>query len=645
MTVFEGVLHGEMGAWRHLGPVRSGGSVVALAISPIREVMGYPITPTSRLPLYWAATACGVYRSYTSGLFWAQYVAGLTTPLLSSLAVAMNGALFAGSPDGSLHVSMDFGKSWKPGYLPDALRAPVYALVTSPEYRKDRTAFAATDGAGVLVTRDAGTTWEAASSGLSESTVVALASSPDWSRLKTVFAGSSGVYVSEDGGHIWGQTDLVVDGDVVGALAVSPGFEQDRTVYAGTDLGSLFQSTDGGRHWALLQAKLGEGPVSCLWIAPDYATSGCMVAATGADVHVSSDRGKSWSKTAEMPGSILAMAGDDRSVVVGVYDAGVWESLDRGESWSSATGDMSARAYTQLSTRSGSLYAWGPNEGLWVSKDGGGSWQDLPGLPEYAPLTAACVDDAGCLLAAGHAGDVVRSADQGASWQTVAHVPSVRSMVLEPITGHGWIGTLDGRLLQSRNRGATWQDGLSPCPQEELLAVAASPQYASDHTLLAVTAAPMPDEGNSRASVWCSTNAGSSWRRVADRETSTRQAHIVFTSGPDTNTVSRAAVAIGPYCMHFGVRDDDGAVCSVVDPSGASVLSMIRTAGIAREGELYAATTSGVYRSIDAGLTWVLFDSGLPGLVFVSLAATSDAEQDSLYAMGLGGNVFRRDIP
>jgi photosystem II stability/assembly factor-like uncharacterized protein len=644
MPVFEGALFQDMGSWELLGPIHGGGTVVGLAISPVRDVLGFLITPTSQLPLYWAATASGVYRSYTSGLYWAQYVAGLTTPLLSSLAVAMNGALFAGAFDGSLHFSMDFGKSWKQGRIPEELIAPVNALAVSPDFRKDNTAFGATAGSGVLATRDGGRTWEAASSGLIDLTILSLAVSPDWSHQQTLFAGSSRVSESTDAGRTWRDTELVLDGDGVSALAVSPAFEDDGTVYAGTEAGHVFRSPDGGRHWERLPLELDEGSVNCLWLAPDFGATGRMIAAVGTTVQVSSDRGQSWSQADEMPGSILAMAGDERSVLAGVYDAGVWESLDAGATWKPATGDLSARAFGQIIVSGHQLYAWGPHEGVWVSDNAGKAWRTLPELQEHVPLTATWPVDGGSLLVSTLAGDVMRSTDGGTTWRTVAHVPAVRCLLVESRTGHGWMGTSDGRLLASYDGGATWEAISPPCRGEEILSIAASPNYEDDGTLLMASAVPSDADGQSRLCVWCSMDSGATWQQIACRQAPVGRVDIAFPSGVTADPLERAVVSAGPLCLHPVLRGSRDAVSVAVDPCGANILSMVAVDDVRREGELYASTASGVFRSTDSGQTWGLFDAGLSGVLFVSLAVVPAPSHDSLYALSLGGLLFRRDL-
>ena len=195
---------------------------------------------------------------------------GLGTPLLSALAVAPNGALLAGALDGGLFVSFDYGLSWEQGRVPSEFLAPVTTLAMSPNFGKDGSAFAATDGGGLLASRSSGRKWEDSGFGLGDDMVWALAVTDDWSEREVMFAATSeGVCVSRNGGRAWRETDLMLDDDVVSALVVSPDFERDHTVYAGTEGGQLYVSRNEGRSWDVLQDSIGGGALNALWISPD----------------------------------------------------------------------------------------------------------------------------------------------------------------------------------------------------------------------------------------------------------------------------------------------------------------------------------------------------------------------------------------
>jgi photosystem II stability/assembly factor-like uncharacterized protein len=631
--------------WECLGPIAGGGTVSGLAISPVRRVLGVLVAPTPHVPLYWAATPCGSFRSYTSGYHWDQYLAGLTTPLLTTLAVAHNGALFAGALDGSLFLSDDFGLSWEPGHVPAALRAPVTAMAASPCFRRDRTVLAATDGAGVLVTRDGGRTWQRSSVHPGCSSALALAVTPDWSEQETVFAATSqGVYLSLDGGRAWHVTGLVPDDDVVDAIAVSTAFESDDTVYVGTEGGRLYHSLDGGLTWELLQARIGDGPVSSLWLARDFAESGRMVSAVGAGIYVSSDRGASWRLAASMPNLVLALAGDERSVIAGLRDAGVWESRDGGLSWAPASGDLAARGFTWLRASGDRLYAIGPQEGVWVWDDRGRSWANLEALTPHLPLTAFCAAGEGVLLVASHTGGILRSADGGETWQTAARAEGVQTLLLVSETGEGWAGTARGELLVSSDGGATWRDGLVPCQGQAILSIAASPHYARDRSLLMGTAIPAEARKPARVAAWRSADGGATWQPIVTETTSAGWLDIAMSSGTQGDPTVQAVLATGPYLLCPPQSDGHRWTSTKVDPSGANVLSVVRTGRIDQGEQLFAATGNGVFRSVDGGHTWNSFMDGLDPRTFMSLALTSCGGKHSLYALSLGGTVWRREL-
>ncbi|MBN1401663.1 MAG: hypothetical protein JXA74_12540, partial [Anaerolineae bacterium] len=419
MSLSQDALKEGTAVWESLGPISNGGTVFSVAISPVEDV-----------PRYWAATGCGVFYTDDEGQSWRQSLTGLTTPLLSAVGVAHNGALFAGALGGDLFASFDFGRTWKPGLVPAESRATVTVVLPSPTFRTDGTVFAATDGGGLLVSRNSGNQWEDSSFGLGDDTVLALACNADWSRQEIMFAATlDGVYISRNGGRAWRETELMLDDDVVDVLVVSPTFGADRTVYAGTEGGQLYRSSDGGRRWDLLSERLGEGPVNAIWAAPDLADSGRMVAGIGRSVYLSEDGGDSWEPVAQMPGSILALSGDERVVLAGLHDAGVWKSVDGGRSWASASEGLAARGFARLMAVDGRFYALGPQEGLWVAQDKGRDWTPVGDLDALLPISAMATSGEHDLWIVSEQGGILHSPDGGQSWSTVCSEEGLQTLL------------------------------------------------------------------------------------------------------------------------------------------------------------------------------------------------------------------------
>jgi len=75
------------------------------------------------------------------------------------------------------------------------------------------------------------------------------------------------------------------------------------------------------------------------------------------------------------------------------------------------------------------------------------------------------------------------------------------------------------------------------------------------------------------------------------------------------------------------------------------VLSVVALGAPDDDGLLYAATGNGIYRSSDGGRTWQAYSEGAEGKSFVSLALHQDGQATTLYALSLGGLLFRRAIP
>ncbi|MBM3188851.1 MAG: hypothetical protein FJZ90_09035 [Chloroflexi bacterium] len=628
MTISEQALGTKV--WESLGSIASGGTVFGLAISPVEGV-----------PRYWAATGCGIFMSDDGGQSWTQTLDGLTTPLLSALHVAPNGALFAGALGGDLFASFNYGKIWESGLVPEELKATVTVVMASPNFRKDGAAYAATDGGGLLVTRNSGKSWEDSGFGLGDPCVLALAATPDWSRQETMFAATTeGVFISRNGGRAWRETELMMDDDIVDVLAVSPSYEEDQTVYAGTEAGSLYRSTDGGRTWDLLQKSVGEGPVNCLWLAPNFAESQRLVAGVGSQIHVSTDGGESWEAVVNMPGSILSLTGNAEVVLAGLHDAGILKSVDGGSTWAPLE-SFASRGFSQLTAVDRKLYAMGPQEGLWLSEDEGRSWQPLASVYRYVPVSTVSIPSASHLFMANAEEGLLRSADGGESWEFVCQEAGIQAVLVLPDGSRGWAGTSEGKLLSSSDGGRTWGYVTSPCEGQEVLSIVASPAYAQDHTLYMGTAIAPTGNQQARVALWRSTNGGETWRQLTTQVTTARWVAIEMPEGADGDVASQAVVATGPFCLRPLRRAKDVWISTRVDPKGANALSVAVVGEIDEGGQLFAATGNGVFRSIDGGRTWHPFSEGISTQSCVSIRAVPSGDGQALYALSLGGTVWK----
>lgn len=103
-----------------------------------------------------------MFRSTDRGLTWSPANVGLIDMAILVIApappIAPQTTVFIGTGSG-LYRSHNGGRSWHDLGLPAAF-APVLSLALSPRFATDRTVFAGTEFAGLLRSRDSGSTWE-----------------------------------------------------------------------------------------------------------------------------------------------------------------------------------------------------------------------------------------------------------------------------------------------------------------------------------------------------------------------------------------------------------------------------------------------------------------------------------------------------
>ena len=251
-------------------------------------------------------------------------------------------------------------------------------------------------------------------------------------------AGDTGVFKSRDGGASWARVGTTGDLPTVWTLAVDPTDAQ--TVFVGTRPAAVYRSRDGGATWTRLPApvaqecRIGTAFVTSLVVDPD----------------------------------------DPHTVWAGVEIDGVFRSRDRGETWARVEAglhdpDIHAMAVAQSCPKR--LYASTASE-LFISADLGDTWEAV-GIKARWPLPyargvavrpdAPDVVFAGCgETTTGTTGHVLRSADGGRSWETLA-LPgrpnaTVWGLATHPADGRRVVAfTLFGEVYVSEDAGDSWK--------------------------------------------------------------------------------------------------------------------------------------------------------------------------------------------
>jgi hypothetical protein len=190
-----------------------------------------------------------------------------------------------------------------------------------------------------------------------------------------------------------------------------PDLQEDLPPFLG-----LIESTDAGENWSEISLQ-GEVDFHLLAASGRRVYGFGSVWESGEAVFLASDNGgKSWTKN-EVPESLIGLAispSDPRTLIA-----------------------SSARS-------------------LFLTQDGGKTWNRSPGSPGL--LVWPQPDR---LYLAGPEGSVELSTDTGQSWRRTGRLPGAPS-ALGFGSGRLFAATHDGTVLESRDRGATWNERFSP---------------------------------------------------------------------------------------------------------------------------------------------------------------------------------------
>ncbi len=506
----------------------------------------------------WAAGS-GLHRSDDAGRSWSAIgLGGLT---VHAVNVDEHGVV-VGTVDHGVIRSTDGGRSWLGGDGP---------LGSSTVHRLVRDA----DGELLAATADRGV-WRVAvergrlvgrPSGLDGLSVFALVLLDGW----RVLAGTrgAGVLGSDDGGRTWLEASDSLPDPVVHVLA--PG--EDGAVYAGTGRGIAW-STDGGRTWEPCRPELAHHRIFSIARAPwgqlfcgSYDGVWTRSPGTG---WISVDTGLS-------ADDAYAVTVDHSGDAYSATASGVLRSLDAGLTWESAGLD-GRHVYTVVPLASGGYLA-GTDDGVLAYRDSGWVGAGLDRQRVYRIIEV----EPGRLLAATLGAGVWRGDD--GRWEQVTaldhelalDISRTRAGPVLVATGTVAEGVKTGGIFLSEDLGATWRP--AACEPMTVYRIVES----SMGMLFA---------GGQRCRILRSADGGGTWSTLH--------------TAPDAKMFGLAIDQADRLYLGAGAQlliSDDGAETwqeAGDGLDGATVFDVATHPG----GALLAATSFGLFRSLDRGLAW-----------------------------------------
>jgi|GEM_PF-3683700 len=451
---------------------------------------------------------------------------------------------------------------------------------------------------GIQKSTDRGETWQSKNTGLTDPRMTALALDP--TVPGTLYAGAKGgLFKSTDGAETWAPLPLITDIDDIAVRADNP-----QIVYAVTDH-QIQRSTDGGGTWSVLDLTgISVGYPTCIEADPQNPL--ILYTCTTTRVAKSLDGGDSWAALPDFTlnpfaRSVFAIGLDpNRSGVLMIETMdGSFRSTDGGLNWASVARPIepfevgfreSIRTLLFDGVVPDTLYA-GTNRGVYQSLDLGQTWN-----PQNTELRATVVRSFAVQPGLGNAlfTQLSGSLDGGVNWFDLPlprdHIQFHPSLPMTLYTaGFGGVYRtsdlgIDWTQLPTFGFGGTFQ---------RVAIDAANPQ----------TVYAMADYGVAKTidggATWTASNLG--WPFSILNNFPIAKAFPITESDPDVVFVAAQDIR---FARAYVIRSVDGGVqwqILTLPFEAAEIHDLVihPNADI-----LFAATSQGLYRSLDLGDTW-----------------------------------------
>jgi photosystem II stability/assembly factor-like uncharacterized protein len=416
---------------------------------------------------YQPPSAPYLYKSTDPGLStWITSV--VTTDLVTgggiwSLAFR-SGSVWAAGDRG--YVSDDGGTTWTPVMGgPDPINT-IQAFAFPPG--DDQTIYVGSEMEGVTKSTDDGATWQEKNEGLGGLQVRGLA--VPRGGVDTIYANTfeRGILRSDDGGQAWRELVFFHGGSPKGQVLAADPFAPERVYFADSceGLPCMQVSTDRGATWQAVTMSL---PYTwagwmgrTLTAAPHPGVPGRILAGVGfchdeahcnsgnepSGIYASDNYGQNWSYLGPTPAisEVLSLAFDTEDpnlIYAGTRGMGLWRSTNGGTTWAAVPiGGLTQTHIVSIAPHpniAGTVYVRlynyannpNPQPNLFVSADGGITWQELPDVDTVfggiggrglvfvppAPGAASYTLYSGCEVG------LCRSLEGGYTWEQVEGAP------------------------------------------------------------------------------------------------------------------------------------------------------------------------------------------------------------------------------
>lgn len=578
---------------------------------PVYQVFPRPQT----FGILLASTGDGIYVSRDDGITWFQSTRNQASFIVSDV---FGSILYAAGVDGGLTSTVDLGKTWTSrlrgfqnlfiGGLYSAGSASGSRLYAASEYgvlsadsnqlewstagigkhvftvqglpHDESTVLAGTENNGVWSSADKGVSWNPTYSGIVPETVYSIAASP--SQPTVVYAGTSGgVYVSPNGGKTWNPPTSV---NIPTVLSIGIDPQSSLTAYFGSLGGQIYKTTTGGVN-VLLVFKTDDPKdnITHLLVSPNANNRVYAITASGI-LYLSDDFGLKW-----FPSGPAGVA----TTCIDVDPIAPWK-----------------------------LYAGTPGFGVYRSEDAGFSWAPIPGGPEGTVFSIVVDPLNSNIVYAASDKKISRWDSETGLWTGAGNgLPSgsITALLIDPFTeGTLYASVQNQGVYVTRDQGGSWEAKNQGLSADVSTALAVDPN-AKDRLYA----------GAKSKGIYVSTESAGGWSESSVGMT-------LFVRGLAVDAQSRDTIYAGSLLGGMFKSADRGQSWNPAGLLGKIILQV--KADPQQGGKVFAATSDGVTRTTDGGLTWL--DVGQK-VGYIFSVAVSPENRDVVFVGGSGGQIFR----
>ncbi len=613
---------------------------------PAAGAVSLAIDPTNTGTLY-AANSGSVFKSTDGGANW-RHTTGLALAPGQAISIVIDPKnprnVYAGGYR-EVFKSTDGGNTWTELKIDNGFPFGYWHLELNP--RDPNIIFAASGGdndlpgSGLWKSIDGGGSWRKTALNALPMNVIIDSRNPD-----VVYAWTyDAMYQSRNGGEDWNQ---IASGNFLLNLAID--VEDSAILYLGANNG-VFKSTDGGKTWSNTPVLFGNGVV----VSVDPYQPKTIYASSLQGSFKSTDRGETWRAMSGVLPDVIPLAWDPKDRMTIYYSTadGLKKSTNGGMTWrrlSSGLGTANVERIVVDPHRTGSVYAFASG-GVFKSVDGGHHWNLVASnINEFAHKLVFDPQDARIVYATRPEG-ILKSTDGGNSWSPTGFPgwgpsPGLRALDIDPRSPNTLYAAANGQLLKSTDGASSWLK-ISALPEgsaslRDLFVNPGEPDvlYGIVWRFPGLVAIP--------GQLFRSADSGVTWspvtllynNSVLNPALVTWSAIPVF--DPQNSRTLYAASGLSVY-----KSTDGGSVWSyigqVADEAGMSVgwvvnLAFALAVDSVDSNTVYAGTSSGLFRSVDGGITWSRTSPAAPRVHIRDLVI--ERSSNRLYAATYGSGVL-----